>query len=392
MSDGNAREIFLKIMNFEPCNRTIKWEFGYWEATLKRWYREGLPKSGSEYNIIGPGHPIGSPSWSGEIFKMESDVQDYFGFDDGWTAVPYDYWIFPKFKEKVFYEDDIYIEYSATNGIRQRTYKDNSSMPMFLEYPIKGRSDWEKFKEERFNVESIDKRFKGDEDKFIEWSKGRTKVLALFDDPIGFFGSLRQLIGEKNLFMLYYDDPELIRDILEHLCRLWISMAEELTSKFDFDIAVFWEDMAGKQGSLISPSIFREFMMQQYRKLIDFTKSKGIKLFNVDSDGDVNELIPLFVEAGITSMYPFEQQAGNDIVKIRKKYPELGIIGGIDKNIFIKGKKDIDKELEKASYLIKKGGYIPYIDHMVPPNSPWQDFKYYRNRLNKIIDSTTVLS
>ena len=391
MGDSSTREIFLKIMNFEPSDRTIKWEFGYWEATLERWHREGLPKLGSGDDIIGPGHPIGSPSWSGEIFKMESDVQDYFGLDEGWTAAPYDYWLFPKYKKHVFYEDDTYIEYRGPDGIRQRTYKDNSSMPMFLEYPIKNRKDWEKLKEERLNIDSIDKRFKTGEDEFIKWSKKRTKVLSLFDDPVGFFGSLRQLIGEKNLFILYYDDPELIRDILEHLCRLWILMAEKLTSKIEFDTAVFWEDMAGRQGSLISPSTFREFMMPQYKKLIGFLKTKGIKLFNVDSDGNVDGLIPLFIESGITSMYPFEQQAGNDLIGIRKKYPELGIIGGIDKNIFTKGKKDIDMELEKTSYLIKKGGYIPYIDHMVPPNSPWEDFKYYRNRLNEIIDSIKIL-
>ena len=51
----------------------------------------------------------------------------------------------------------------------------------------------------------------------------------------------------------------------------------------------------------------------------------------------------------------------------------------------------IDRELEKMEFLIKKGGYIPYADHLIPPNSTWENFKYYRDRLNEIIYSTRVL-
>jgi uroporphyrinogen-III decarboxylase len=195
----------------------------------------------------------------------------------------------------------------------------------------------------------------------------------------------------KNLFIYFYDEPNLIKDILSHLCELWISIAEELTSKIEFDIAVFWEDMSGKQGSLISPVTFREFMSPLYKKLIVFLKSKKIKYFNVDSDGYVGQLIPLFLEAGINSMYPFEQQAGNDLIEIRKKFPDLRMLGGFDKNSLYKGKEYIDKELEKMAFLIRQGGYIPYADHLIPPNCSWENFKYYREKLRKIIDSTKVL-
>ena len=79
------------------------------------------------------------------------------------------------------------------------------------------------------------------------------------------------------------------------------------------------------------------------------------------------------------------------IEEFRKKYPDLRIFGGFDKNALYKGKEFIDKELEKMPYLIKKGGFIPFADHDIPPNSPWENFKYYRNRLNDIVNSTKVL-
>jgi hypothetical protein len=394
----SIRELFHKIMSFEPCSRTLKWEFGYWVGVLKRWHREGLEKT-PDFNdnlvygdeLVGPGFPTGSPSMDGKVPEQESEVRNYYYLDEEWTLAPYDYWIFPKFEHQIFYENDVYIEYRGSNGIKQKAYKDNSSMPMFLDYPVKNRKDWQNLKKERLDIECIEKRFISDEDRFVKWSKSRTKVLGLFDNPVGFFGCLRWLIGEKNLFTLYYDDPGLIKDILQHLCRLWMLMAEHLTAKIEFDIAIFWEDMAGRQGSLISPLIFKEFMTPLYKELIGFLRTRGIKFFNVDCDGNIISLIPLFLEAGITSMYPFEQQAGNDIAEIRQKYPKLGIMGGIDKNILRKGKQYIDMELQKVPYLIEKGGYIPYIDHMIPPDSSWENFKYYRNKLNNIIEKTKII-
>ena len=105
-----SKELFLKIMNFEHCKRTLNWEFGYWGGTLNRWYKEGLPevKGFSEkltYSQSIPGSAIaaGSPSWNGTMPKKDFDVANYFNFDKGFSLVPYHYWIFPLFeKRKLF--------------------------------------------------------------------------------------------------------------------------------------------------------------------------------------------------------------------------------------------------------------------------------------------------
>lgn len=398
MEKFSSKELFLKIMNFEPCDRTLNWEFGYWGGTINRWYKEGLPRVRGfspelKFGQSVPGNAVaaGSTSWGGEIPVKDYDVSHYFNFDEGFTLVPYNYWIFPLFEKKIVFEDDKYIEFYDVDGIRKKSLKDDSSMPFFMEWPVKNENDWEKIKDERFNLDSIGKRFSGNFKEFAEKSKSIKSPLGILDAPVGFFGSLRFLIGEENLFMLYYDKPGFLNKILDHLCNLWISMAEELTSEIDFDFAFFWEDMAGKQGSFISPAVFRQFMTPGYIKFISFLKSKGIKHFLVDTDGKVNDLIPLFLEAGITIMYPFEQQAGNNLTEIRNRFPDLGIIGGFDKNCLFKGRNFIDAELEKMPLLINKGGFIPCADHLIPPNCSWEDFEYYRNRLEKIIEIFRVL-
>ena len=394
----NTRELFLKIIEFKSAPRTLNWEFGYWGGTINRWYKEGLPKIkglpeevSEGRGVNGPGQPSGTPSFGGTISLRDYDVSEYFDFDQDFTLVPYNYWIFPKFEKKLIGEDERYKEIIDGDGIRKKILKDDSSMPFWLDWPVKDRKSWEKIKEERFSFDSMGDRYYGDIDKFIDRTKDRAFPLGILGAPTGFFGTLRFLVGEQSLFMLYYDDPKLVEDMLDHLCQMWLYMIEELTAKMDFDIACFWEDMSGKQGSLISPGIFRKFMTPRYKKIIGFLKTKGINHFVVDTDGNVEELIPLFMEAGINIMYPFEQQAGNDLVAIREKYPEFVMLGGFDKNVLSESREDIDNELKKMKHLIGKGGYIPCADHLVPPNSTWENFKYYREKLREIIYSTKVL-
>ncbi|MCL5072253.1 MAG: hypothetical protein M1308_15385 [Actinobacteria bacterium] len=400
MSNGlTVKEIFQKVVNFKPCPRTLKWEFGYLSLTIPRWYREGLP--GKDCNtpipetVSTPAQAFPLPWVSGGTLEegYASDVDNFFDMDEGFMGVPVNYWLFPGFEEKVIYEDDTYIEMIDNDGIRKREYKDKSSMPLWLEFPVKARSDWEKIKEERLNIKGINKRFypKIDIAEFMAKCKIRTAPLVIFGVPVGFFGSLRQLMGEEKLLMTYYDDPVLIKDMCSTFYELWISIAEELTSKFDFDAAFFWEDMSYNKGSLISPAMFKEFMSPYYKKLASFLSSKGINKFIVDTDGKVSELIPLFIEVGINMMCPFERQSGNDLNEYRKKYPDLVFLGGFDKNTLLKSNEDIDRELDIISELIKKGGFIPFADHWIPQNVSWEKFKYYRNKLNQIIYNLRIL-
>jgi uroporphyrinogen decarboxylase len=121
--------------------------------------------------------------------------------------------------------------------------------------------------------------------------------------------------------------------------------------------------------------------------MTSFLKSKGVDIILLDTDGDCNELIPLFMEAGITGLYPMEASAGMDVLAARKKYPDLQILGGVPKSRLVYGKNEIDRFLEPIAELLKSGGYIPHGDHLIPPDVSWEDFRYYRDKLNHLIDN-----
>jgi len=290
------------------------------------------------------------------------------------------------FDVKVLAENGKTFEYIDIDGVRRIFLKDEATIPTSLEWPIKDSLSWEKLKEERLNLKNIKDRFPPNWGTLLKEYKTRDYPLAIGGYPQGFFGTLAHLIGYENLFIWYCMEPELIHDILNTFTNIWLAMFEEVISQVEIDHWQIWEDISFGKGSMISVDMVKEFMCPYIKRIADFVKSKGVKIILLDTDGDCNELIPIFMDAGVTGMFPFETNCGMDIVKVRKQYPNLQMLGGIPKSEITKGKKRIDEILLPVDHVLKTGGYIPFGDHLIPPDVDFENFSYYRNRLNRLID------
>lgn len=380
-----GREKFLSCMNFDEDSEAVKGEMAFWHETISRWCKEGLPcKVGiPEYD----GHNIRSCLTDIYTEKdiIDQDVFSYFDFNINSMNIPVS--ISPGFKIKIIDENEDYIIFSDDFGIVQKKNKQKTGMPLFLEFPVKNRSDFEKIKE-GFDSNYESRLTKGWIDKVNEY-KGKGYLIWLSSKTFGFFGFLRHIMSLEGFLILLYDDPKLIKYILSFLTDYIISLWGYILEKVEIDIAMIWEDMAYRNGPLISPALFKEFLFPYYSKLTGFLKNRKVNNIFVDSDGDIRDLIPLWLECGINGIYPMEVQAGMDIVRVRKEFPDLKIMGGINKMAISKTRKNIDDELEKIPFMLERGGYIPTIDHSVPPTISWDNFKYYRNKLNDLIEKHT---
>jgi uroporphyrinogen decarboxylase len=382
----NSRERFLKIMKFENCDRTMLWEVGYWAGTVRLWYQEGLLEIEGIPEYVDDGVTVtGEGIPSPEVrCPVDEDVHKTFNFDKRLIRIPVELGIYPPFELKVLEDYGetqlVSTEWGATKKVR----KDGRSMPQFSTFLVNNRNDFDKIKK-YFNPDDPG-RFPPNWDSLCSEYKNRDYPLAIGGYPYGLFGYPRFLMGLENLLFSYYDDPEFINNLLEFLTDFWISIWDKVLSQVEADYALIWEDMCYKNGPLISPDLFRKFMMPQYRRITKFFRDKGVDIICVDTDGDCTELIPLFMECGFTAMVPFEVQAGMNIIEVRKNFPKLGIMGGLDKRAIALGKEEIDMELEsKLPFMLSKGGYIPCADHLIPPDVSWNNFKYYRNRLEQIV-------
>jgi uroporphyrinogen decarboxylase len=185
---------------------------------------------------------------------------------------------------------------------------------------------------------------------------------------------------------MFYDNPGLIEDMMEQILYLETEIIKRTLKDIKVQQATFWEDMAYKAGSLISPAMVRKFMMPRYKKITDLLHSFGVDVIWVDSDGNLDELIPLWLEVGINFPWPFEVAAGNDAVAVRKKYGKnLIMSGAIDKRALAKGKEAIKEEvMSKVPFLLEQGGYFPTVDHFVPPDVSFENYCYYINLMREV--------
>ncbi len=152
-----------------------------------------------------------------------------------------------------------------------------------------------------------------------------------------------------------------------------------MTERITIDQLFVHEDLAGKSGPLIGPNQVKEFIGPYYRKAWELVSSRGTKIFNLDSDGNITPLIDAFLASGVNVMHPMEPAAGMDVVALRKKYGRrLAMLGGIDKHVLRRSKPEIRRELEyKLQPLMQEGGIAFGLDHRIPNGTPLENYRYY---------------
>ncbi len=384
----NSREKFQSVMAFEPGAVVPKTEFAYWAGAIRSWFEEGLPLVQEIDPDIQDSEPIrGSVSIDKSAEKLsDKNVSAFFKLDSYLEKFPFD--LSPMLEKETISENADYRIYKDNFGITKKTYKKKASIPLVIDYPIKNRKDLGSYLE-KYNSD-FQKRLPGNFNEMVSVLKNRDYPVRLGGNPFGFSFLGRHLMGEVNFMISLYDDPGLIKELNGFYLKFVMSYFSEILKKIKVDCAFILEDIAYRSGSFISEGMFREFMMPYYLEYIDFLRQYGIKNIIVDCDGLIEELIPLWVEAGVTGIFPLE--AVNDLGEIRKTYPELVLFGGFDKRVlFADSSKDaIDKELIKTDSILKTGGYIPHIDHAVSQDVTWENFRYYRNSLDALIDGIAV--
>lgn len=410
-----TRERFKRVLiDKDPSVRTLKWEFGYWGATINNWYRSGLPKvnpvkmmekavtptSGlylpswrcrnphvaeGEYPA-GFVHTGGALSWPTQGLGLDSDVKDYFHMDQTQRVIDVNLLFHPMYEVEVVSETDDRMVYRDIDGVTKMFVKEPAVIPTPLEYPVTDWESWNRVKEERVRFDNIRERLPENWEELVREYRDRDYPLGIGGLPFGNFGTLAHIMGYDNLFYAYYEDPELVHDIIGTFTDLWIAVLSEILKDVELDYIEFWEDISGNLGPMVSPATMREFMLPYYRRITDFCRAHGVELFFVDTDGDCSSIIPVFLDSGINVMYPFEVHAGMDVLKVRRDFPQLACTGGIDKLAISCGREKIDELLAHVRETLKLGGYIPHGDHLIPPEVDFENFRYYRTRLNEIIE------
>jgi hypothetical protein len=368
----SERQRFLNVMEYKPVDRIPNHEAGVWVQTMERWKNEGL-----------------------DIDKLHWDWfsgEEYYGMNKR-EFIRVDFGMQPAFEYKILEETDRYEIIQHTNGVVTKALKAGTSggmrscMDQYLSFPVTDRASFRELKK-RFIAGTEERYPKNWKTELLPRWKNRDDVLVLGQNcsTLGFFWRAREWMGTENVCYGWYDEPELMHEMMEYIADFTMENSKPILAETDVDYIFINEDMSMKNGPLLSPQQYREFIFPHMKKLVDFYKKNGARYVLVDTDGNCEALIPLLMEAGVDGIWPLERVAGMDPVRIRKEYgKELRLWGGVDKMELAKGREAIDKHLAEMVPLIEEGGFIPTVDHCVSPDVSLENFEYYMKRKNDLL-------
>jgi len=353
------RQRFVDYMLGKPVDRPPFWLFwSPWSRAWGRWVQEGKPEDITDHrSFMGPDVPP--------------------------MTVPVNLGPCPAFEHTVVSEDEDYIVTTDGWGIVRRDYKHGESMSEFIKFPIAGRDDWEQFKAQRLKPDDPERLAGNWREVCRQWMQDELPIQLGHYPFVGIFGSVRWLLGDEECLIAFYDDPELVHDIMNHMTDVYLAVFEVVVQHVRVDVVHIWEDMCGRQGPLISPTHWREFMAPCYRRIKQFMDEHDIHLMSVDTDGKPEDIVPPMMEAGVNYLFPMEVAAGCDVNEYRRRFPGLAMMGGIDKRALAQDPVAIDAELDRIWPAVLSGRYIPDLDHLVPDDVSWENYLHYANALKQ---------
>ena len=357
------RERYIACATGQPIDRTPfpVFRFGPWVETIEAWRAAGIP------------HP--ETAWV-EGFAFEPGILQ--------LSNAVNHLFCPAFQQTVLERRGNVVVMQEENGQSVERIEGKDGLPKILKPLVTCMEDWETLKRERLNPDDPT-RFPANWPELIARWKAVDAPVQLGSWPCGLYGTLRDLMGVEESLYAFYDDPELVHAVMDDLTDFWLAIYEKVCADIQVDIIHIWEDMSGKQGSLLSPDVIREFMLPNYRKIRAFADAHGIAVVQVDTDGDCEMLIPLFHEAGVNMMLPFEVTGDIEVNRLRAQYPYMAMEGGIDKMEVAKGPEACDRELERIRPLLGKPGYFPTLDHLIPPEMTYENYAYFVRKLRAMI-------
>ena len=372
----NNRENTMAVLTYQDYTRIPVVSFGYWAETVLKWAQEGYISREEARDYIDSGDNSGG----------DKSIMKKLGFDYNWNSCfSSEVLLFPSFEEKILEEfpDGSRIIRDG-RGLICKVKPGTVSIPAEIGTSLTDRKAWEELYLPKLTMspDRIDHR------KLEALKQETDREIPLGLHLGSFMGNMRNMLGVEQLSYLYVDDEDLYGEIVDTLCGLGYECAKlVLESGVKFDYAHFWEDICFKNGPLISPAVFREFVGPWYKKITDLTSSYGIEIVSVDCDGMIDSLIPIWLENGVNTMFPIEVGTWNaSIAPWREKYgKQLRGVGGMNKTIFARDREAVDKEIERLKPLMDLGGYIPCPDHRIAPDAKFELVQYYCEQMQKIV-------
>ncbi len=320
----------------------------FWSDTIQRWQTEGL-MGGSDAVLDMLGSDFAHLNW---LWPMAFPGQERMISQDAETRVTRD-----------------------GNGKLVRYWRGRSGTPEHLGFDCDTREKWETV----FKPALLDTGLQCDPNAALRnYRRGRAEGKWCHLAGVESFEETRSLMGDEITLMAMVEDPDWIADVSHTFTNVVLRNFDAMMATgMEPDGLWLFGDMAFKTATMCSPQMYRELIWPDHKRLADWAHAHNMK-FIYHTDGDVNGVLDLYVEAGFDCIHPMEVKASMDMRKILPKYhKDLACFGNIDVMKMATNDPAIIEEEISSKFAVGKEyrAYIYHSDHSVPPSVSWETYQ-----------------
>jgi uroporphyrinogen decarboxylase len=183
-------------------------------------------------------------------------------------------------------------------------------------------------------------------------------------------------MGHEAALIALLEDPDWMKEMFDYQMDLLIEGYSEM-AKAGATVDGFFlgSDLAFKTGTMFSPQVHRRLCVPGLKRLCDFLHERDVDLI-FHCDGDMRELLPNLVEAGVDCVQPLEVQAGLDVRQLKPLYGgRLAFMGNIGVGEMRLPEAQMEAIMaDKINTAKQGGGYLYHSDHSIPPDIPFERY------------------
>ncbi|MFX0122201.1 MAG: uroporphyrinogen decarboxylase family protein [Candidatus Hodarchaeota archaeon] len=130
-------------------------------------------------------------------------------------------------------------------------------------------------------------------------------------------------MGIENFLLSLYEHLELVKTVIERSTEWTIALVEQ-ANQAGVDFIILGDDVADNSRPLISPKLFHQLILPEYKKIVNASEVPIIW----HSDGHITPLLPMVIEAGFAGVHSLETKANIDLANIKSQYGDKLLLAG----------------------------------------------------------------
>jgi uroporphyrinogen decarboxylase len=184
-----------------------------------------------------------------------------------------------------------------------------------------------------------------------------------------------EMMGFESFSIALFENPDLVLALNTKLGELVLSMYEYFAESDAVDVMWFSDDIAFREGLLVSPDTLHTYFFPWLRKIGALARKSGKPLL-YHSDGVLWDVFDEIIDCGVDAIHPIEPKA-MDIVEVKERYgANLCLLGNVDVDILARGTESqirtiVKENIEKVGY---NGGYCVGSGNSIPEYVKYENY------------------